>query len=75
MPKCTFCGHQLEKGTGMMFVYMSGKIDYYCSKKCEKNAQKLKRDPLQVRWTEYYRKEHKKGKAQSAPPPKNSSEQ
>ena len=45
-----------------MFVYVSGKIDYYCSKKCEKNVQKLKRDPLQVRWTQYYRKEHKKGK-------------
>ena len=61
MPKCTFCGNQIEKGTGKMFVFVSGKIDYYCSNKCEKNIQKLKRDPLRVRWTEHYRKEHKKG--------------
>ena len=61
MPKCTFCSTQIEKGTGKMFVYVSGKIDYFCSNKCEKNALKLKRDPLRVRWTEHYRKEHKKG--------------
>ncbi len=62
MPKCTFCGDQVEKGRGKMYVYISGKIDYYCSRKCQKNSLKLKRKPLQVRWTTSYRKEHKKGK-------------
>ena len=61
MPKCSLCGDQIEKGTGVMFVFTSGKIDNYCSKKCEKNTQKLKRKPLQTAWTQEYRREHKKG--------------
>lgn len=60
MPKCTFCGVQIQKGTGKIFVYTSGKQANFCSNKCEKNLLKLKRKPLNVRWTEYYRKEHKK---------------
>jgi len=44
-----------------MFVYNSGKIDYFCSNTCEKNLHKLKRKPLQTKWTEAYRLEHKKG--------------
>ncbi len=44
-----------------MFVFTSGKIDNYCSKKCEKNTLKLKRKPLQTAWTQEYRREHKKG--------------
>ncbi|MFH1275737.1 MAG: 50S ribosomal protein L24e [Candidatus Woesearchaeota archaeon] len=61
MPKCTFCGNEIEKGQVKMFVYTSGKIANFCSNKCEKNLLKLKRKPLETRWTEYYRKEHKKG--------------
>ncbi len=61
MPKCTFCGREVEKGTGKMFVFNSGKISHFCSSKCEKNTFKLNRKPLQTKWTEYYRKEHKKG--------------
>lgn len=60
MPKCNFCGKSIEQGTGKMFVYNSGKIDNFCSNKCEKNLHKLKRKPLKVRWTESYRQEHKK---------------
>ncbi|MEW5897278.1 MAG: 50S ribosomal protein L24e [Nanoarchaeota archaeon] len=61
MPKCTFCGRQIEKGTGKMFVYISGKIDNFCSSKCEKNLLKLKRKPVKTRWTEFSRKERGKG--------------
>ena len=50
-----------------MYVYISGKIDYYCSNKCEKNNLKLNRKPLQVRWTEAYRTEHKKGVTAKSP--------
>ena len=60
MPKCTFCGRSIPKGTGKMFVYSSGKIDYFCSMKCEKNTLKLKRKPVLVRWTEKFRQEHQK---------------
>jgi large subunit ribosomal protein L24e len=61
MPKCTFCSIEVEKGTGKLFVYASGKTASFCSSKCEKNLLKLKRKPLKVRWTEAYRREHKKG--------------
>jgi len=62
MAKCSFCGEQIEKGTGKMLVYTSGKIDYFCSTKCEKNQRKLKRKPVKARWTEAARAEKKKGK-------------
>ena len=45
-----------------MLVYNSGKIDYFCSTKCEKNLLKLKRKPAKVLWTEMSRAERKKGK-------------
>ena len=60
MAKCAFCGNELEKGTGKMFVYANGKIIYFCSSKCEKNLHKLNRKPLSVRWTNAFRQEHKK---------------
>lgn len=60
MPKCTFCGESIEKGTGKIFVYTSGKIANFCSMKCEKSLLKLKRKPLNIPWTAAYRKEHKK---------------
>ncbi|RLF50754.1 MAG: 50S ribosomal protein L24e [Thermoplasmata archaeon] len=54
--KCTFCGNEIEPGTGMMYVKKDGTIYYFCSGKCRKNMLKLKRDPKKVRWTKYYRK-------------------
>jgi len=62
MPKCSFCGKSIPKGTGKMFVFTSGKVLNFCANKCEKNMLKLKRKPLKIRWTEAYRKEHKKTK-------------
>ncbi|HDM43757.1 50S ribosomal protein L24e [Candidatus Woesearchaeota archaeon] len=50
MPKCSFCGSKLKTGTGKMFVKRDGKILYFCSKKCEKNMLKLKRNPSKVKW-------------------------
>ena len=47
---CTFCGHQLEPGTGKMFVKKDGTIFYFCSTKCQNN-QKLGRVPRRVEWT------------------------
>jgi len=49
-----------------MLIYTSGKIDFFCSNTCEKNLLKLGRKPLRVRWTEEYRKEHKKKGSVSA---------
>lgn len=37
MPNCSFCEKKIETGTGMMFVKATGKVFWFCSKKCEKN--------------------------------------
>jgi len=52
---CSFCGLQLEPGTGKMFVKKDGQIFYYCSTKCQKN-HKMGRIPRRVRWTTAGRK-------------------
>ncbi len=65
MSNCTFCGVEIEKGTGKMYVYANGKIAYFCSNRCEKNMFKLKRKPLKTPWTAEYRREHKKDAVKS----------
>jgi large subunit ribosomal protein L24e len=47
---CTFCGNQLEPGTGKMYVKKDGSVMYFCSSKCQNN-QKLGRVPRRVEWT------------------------
>ncbi len=66
MPKCTFCGISIKTGTGKMFIHNSGKVSNFCTNRCEKNLLKLKRKPLQVRWTEAYRKAQNKETAEEA---------
>ena len=61
MPKCTFSGDSIKPGTGTMYVLKDGKILWFKNSKCMKNFLKLKRKPLKVRWTQAFRKEHKKG--------------
>tara|TARA_Y100000310_G_scaffold200800_1_gene200870 strand:+ start:916 stop:1092 length:177 start_codon:yes stop_codon:yes gene_type:complete len=50
MAKCSFCGKTIEKGTGKLFVYTTGKTNNFCSSKCEKNMLKLKRKPAKFKW-------------------------
>lgn len=57
MAKCTFCGRQMELGTGKMYVRKDGKILYFCSSKCEKNQLKLGRKFLETRWSKRFKKE------------------
>ncbi len=52
---CSFCGIQIEPGTGKMFVKKDGTIFYFCSTKCQNN-QKLGRVPRRVQWTSAGRK-------------------
>ena len=54
MPKCTFCGETISRGTGMMYVKNDGKILWFCGTKCEKNLLKLKRKPIATKWSQYY---------------------
>ncbi len=53
--KCSFCGQEIEKGTGKVFVKNDGKIYYFCSSKCEKSFR-MKRNPRKIRWTETSRR-------------------
>ena len=32
--KCSFCAAEIPKGTGTAFVKRTGKISYYCSRRC-----------------------------------------
>ncbi len=43
MAKCTYCLKELKKGTGMMYVYKSGDVAYYCSSKCFQNHVVMRR--------------------------------
>ena len=51
---CSFCGEEIEPGTGKMFVRKDGRILYFCSGKCEKNMIKLRRNPRKLKWTKFY---------------------
>ncbi len=62
MSKCSFCGKNIEKGTGKMLVKKDAKVLYFCSNKCEKNLLKLRRKPIKIRWTKAYQELKEKGK-------------
>lgn len=56
MVKCSFCGTEITRGTGLMYVKKDGKIFNFCARKCEVNSQKLGRNMRKVRWTtEFHR--------------------
>ena|SRR3989338_5584341 len=55
MARCNFCGNEIEKGTGMIFVEKIGKVRNFCSSKCERNVD-LGRVPRHTRWTQEFRK-------------------
>jgi large subunit ribosomal protein L24e len=50
MIKCTFCKKDIIKGTGKMLAKNSGKVLWFCGRKCEKNMLKLKRNPAKLKW-------------------------
>ena len=56
MAKCSFCGKNIEKGTGKMYVKTDGRIFYFCSSKCQKNLLKLRRVGRTTRWTDRFQK-------------------
>ncbi len=60
MPKCTFSGETIKPGTGMMYVLKDGKVLWFKNSKCMKNHLKLKRKPMNTRWTQEYRIKNKK---------------
>jgi large subunit ribosomal protein L24e len=49
MAKCSFCSRNIPDNEGLMVVQNDGKVRWYDSSKCEKNA-KLGRLPRNVAW-------------------------
>lgn len=56
MAKCSFCGDDIEKGTGKIYVKKDGKVLHFCSRKCQKNMLKLKRKPTKFKWAKHKKK-------------------
>jgi large subunit ribosomal protein L24e len=54
---CTFCGTDIEPGTGKMYVKKDGTKWNFCSNKCQKNLVVLKRVNRNVRWTKAFVKQ------------------
>jgi large subunit ribosomal protein L24e len=48
---CSFCGNEIEPGTGKMFVRRDGTVFFFCKSKCQRNLLHLGRVPRTVRWT------------------------
>jgi large subunit ribosomal protein L24e len=53
---CSFCGNDIEPGTGKIFVKRDGAVLHFCKNKCQKNMLDLKRIPRRVRWSKLYLK-------------------
>lgn len=74
---CSFCGADIEPGTGKMYVKRDGTKYNFCSNKCQKNQIGLKRVNRNVKWTTSFEKHpgptppkaggKKKAKAETAP--------
>lgn len=66
MARCSFCGTEIERGTGKTVVNKDGTILNFCTRRCEKNMVELKRNPLKVAWTLRFRKFRGKAKGAEA---------
>ena len=53
---CSFCGDDIEPGTGKMFIRRDGTIYFFCSSKCDRNLLELRRVPRRTRWTKQYQR-------------------
>ena len=75
---CSFCGEDIEPGTGKMFVKKDGTVYTFCSNKCKKNRIDIGRVPRRTKWTIRYNelkasslsRESPSGKGQSEKAPK-----
>ncbi len=51
---CSFCGKEIEPGTGKMYVKKDGAFFLFCTNKCQKNMIGMKRVPRKITWTRAY---------------------
>ena len=54
---CTFCGDEIEPGTGKMYIKKDGVVYNFCTSKCYKNMVIMRRLPRRTTWTQYYARE------------------
>jgi large subunit ribosomal protein L24e len=54
---CSFCGNEIEPGTGRMYIKKDGVIYNFCTSKCFKNLVELGRVPRRTTWTVWYARE------------------
>ena len=54
---CSFCGGNIEPGTGRIFVRKDGFTYTFCGSKCYKNLVKMRRLPRETEWTAAYKRE------------------
>lgn len=51
--RCSYCSKEIARGTGTMYVYKTGAINYFCSKRCYKNMivlhRKMNKKELEAR--------------------------
>ncbi len=48
--RCSFCNSKIPDGTGTIYVRKTGKVLFFCSKKCEKNMLGLGRKQVNLKW-------------------------
>ena len=48
---CTFCNHEVPKGTGTLYVKRDGTTYAFCSSKCRRNMLDLGREGRHMEWT------------------------
>lgn len=67
---CSFCGEEIEPGTGRMYVKKDGTIYSFCTHKCYQNMIELRRVPRTTLWTRAARSQRARpGKGVSRPTP------
>jgi large subunit ribosomal protein L24e len=50
MAKCSFCGSQIEPGTGLAVIRNDGRILRFDNKKCETSMIEFRRDSRNTKW-------------------------
>lgn len=54
--KCSFCGHDIPRSTGFIYVKTDGTILRFDSRKCKRSMIEMKRNPRKLKWTTKYEK-------------------
>lgn len=61
--KCSFCGIEIPRGTGLIFIRKDGSRLDFCSRKCDRSVQ-MGRKNRKIRWTEEFKRFKGKGSKQ-----------